>query len=48
MDDAFRVSFVQSWADSFKDAGGIFVHHKNARDSLEQLARIYPTVKVPA
>jgi len=32
----------------WEDAGGIFVHHKNARDSLEQLARIYPTVKVPA
>ena len=32
----------------WEDAGGIFVHHKNARDSLEQLARIYPSVMVPA
>jgi hypothetical protein len=34
--------------DKWEDAGGIFVHHKNARDSLEQLARIYETVKVEA
>jgi hypothetical protein len=27
-------------------AGGIFVHHKGAGESLEQLAEIYPTVKV--
>ena len=30
----------------WEDAGGIFIHHKNARNSLEQLARIYPTVKL--
>ena len=34
--------------DKWEDAGGAFVHHKNARDSLEQLARIYPTVNVEA
>ena len=32
----------------WEDAGGTFIHHKNARDSLEQLAEIYPSVKVPA
>ena len=32
----------------WEDAGGIFIHHKNARDSIEQLARIYLSVKVPA
>ena len=32
----------------WEDAGGTFVHHRNARDSLEQLARIYPTVKTVA
>jgi len=31
-----------------EDAGGIFVHHKNARDSLRQLAEIYPSVKADA
>jgi len=30
----------------WEDAGGIFVHHKNARSSLKQLAEIYPSVKV--
>ena len=34
--------------DRWEAAGGIFVHHKDARSSLEQLARIYPTVKAPA
>jgi hypothetical protein len=32
----------------WEDAGGTFVHHKNARDSLAQLADIYPSVVVPA
>jgi hypothetical protein len=31
----------------WKAAGGTFVHHKNARDSLRQLAKIYPSVMVP-
>jgi 5'(3')-deoxyribonucleotidase len=34
--------------DKWEDAGGIFVHHQNAKESLERLSRIYPTVKVPA
>jgi hypothetical protein len=32
----------------WKAAGGTFIHHKNARDSLQQLAEIYPSVAVPA
>lgn len=32
----------------WEDAGGIFVHHKDARSSLDQLARIYLSVKAPA
>ena len=34
--------------DKWEHAGGIFVHHKDARSSLEQLAEIYPSVKLPA
>ncbi len=29
----------------WEHAGGIFIHHKNAKDSLERLAEIYPSVK---
>ena len=32
----------------YEGAGVVFVHHKNAADTLRQLAEIYPTVKVPA
>ena len=32
----------------WEDAGGIFIHHKNAADSIRQLAEIYPSVKVEA
>ena len=32
----------------WENAGGTFIHHKNARDSLRQLAEIYPSVVVPA
>jgi hypothetical protein len=32
----------------WEDAGGIFVLHKNARASLDELARIFPSVKVSA
>ena len=32
----------------WEDAGGIFIRHKNARASLDELARIFPSVKVPA
>jgi hypothetical protein len=34
--------------DKWEDAGGIFIYHKDARSSLERLAEIYPTVKLPA
>ena len=34
--------------DKWESAGGTFIHHKNARDSLAQLAEIYPSVVVPA
>jgi hypothetical protein len=32
----------------WEDAGGVFIHHKNARASLDELARIFPSVNVPA
>jgi hypothetical protein len=32
----------------WEDAGGIFIHHKNARDSIRQLTEIYPSVRVEA
>jgi len=32
----------------WEDAGGTFVHHKNARASLDQLARIFPSIKLEA
>jgi hypothetical protein len=34
--------------DKWEHAGGTFIHHKSARDSLAQLAEIYPSVVVPA
>ena len=34
--------------DKWEAAGGTFIHHKNARDSLAQLAEFYPSVVVPA
>lgn len=33
---------------AYEAAGVVFVHHKNAEDSLRQLARIFPSVKVRA
>jgi len=33
---------------AYEAAGVVFVHHKNAEDSLRQLAAIYPSIKVPA
>jgi hypothetical protein len=33
--------------DAYEDAGVVFVHHRNAEDSLSQLAKIFPTVKAP-
>jgi hypothetical protein len=32
--------------DKWEAAGGIFIHHNSARESLEQLSDFYPTVKV--
>jgi len=32
----------------WENAGGIFIHHKNAEDSIRQLALIYPSIKVDA
>ena len=29
-------------------AGGIFIHHKNAEDSVRRLAAIYPSINVKA
>jgi hypothetical protein len=34
--------------DKWEAAGGTFVHHKSARESLQQLAKIYPSVEVVA
>jgi hypothetical protein len=33
---------------AYEEAGVLFVHHRNAEDSLRQLAEIFPSVKVPA
>jgi 5'(3')-deoxyribonucleotidase len=33
---------------AYESAGVIFVQHKNAEDSLKQLAKIYPSVNAPA
>ncbi len=32
----------------WEDAGGIFVHHVSAAQTLRALAEVYPTVKLPA
>jgi 5'(3')-deoxyribonucleotidase len=32
---------------AYEDAGVVFVHHKDAADSLRQLAKIFPSVKAP-
>jgi 5'(3')-deoxyribonucleotidase len=34
--------------ETYETAGVVFVHHKNAEDSLQQLAKIFPSVKAPA
>ncbi|QDP20054.1 5' nucleotidase, NT5C type [Sphingomonas xanthus] len=34
--------------DAWANAGGTFIHHVSASDSLRQLAEIYPSVKAPA
>jgi 5'(3')-deoxyribonucleotidase len=33
---------------AYEAEGVVFVHHKNAEDSLRQLARLFPSVKAPA
>ena len=33
---------------AYEAAGVLFVHHRNARDSLAQLAKVFPSVKAPA
>ena len=33
---------------AYESAGVIFIHHRNARNSVEQLARIFPSVKARA
>ena len=32
--------------DKWETAGGVFIHHQSAQDTLRQLAEIYPTVKM--
>jgi 5'(3')-deoxyribonucleotidase len=32
---------------AYEAAGVVFVHHKNAKDSLRQLARIFPSIAAP-
>ena len=34
--------------EAYEDAGVVFIHHKNAADSLRQLAKIFPSVRAPA
>ena len=34
--------------ESYEAHGVVFIHHRNARDSIGQLAKIFPTVKVSA
>jgi len=31
--------------DKWEDAGGTFVHHRDARSTLDKLAEIYPTIR---
>ena len=31
---------------AYEAAGVVFIHHRNAEDSLRQLAQIFPSVKV--
>ena len=33
---------------AYEAAGVVFIHHRNALDSLRQLSRIFPSIKVPA
>jgi len=38
----------ENHSSAYEEAGVIFIHHKNAEDSLRQLAEIFPSVKVGA
>lgn len=31
----------------WEDAGGLFVHHRSARESLRELAAIFPSIRLP-
>jgi 5'(3')-deoxyribonucleotidase len=33
---------------AYEEAGVVFIHHRNAADSLKQLAKIFPSVSAPA
>jgi hypothetical protein len=33
--------------EAYEAAGVVFVHHRNAHDSLTKLAKLFPSVKVP-
>ena len=33
--------------DKWEDAGGLFVHHRNAAQSLDELAATFPSITVP-
>jgi 5'(3')-deoxyribonucleotidase len=33
---------------AYEEAGVVFVHHRNAEDTLRKLAKIYPSVEAPA
>lgn len=33
---------------AYEQAGVVFIHHKNAQDSLRQLAKIYPSIRTNA
>ena len=32
---------------AYEAAGVVFVHHRNAQDSLRQLAKIFPSMRAP-
>lgn len=34
--------------EAYETAGVVFVHHKDAEDSLRQLSKLFPSVQVPA
>jgi 5'(3')-deoxyribonucleotidase len=33
---------------AYEEAGVVFIHHRNAADSLKQLAKIFPSISAPA